>query len=65
MLNLQWAISTVKKCYVAPGTIDMSILNDTLAFQMAITTITNAVQAGEITNESVYKQITEQEVVLQ
>ena len=57
MTNLNWAISTLKKCFVAPNTINSALLKDDFAFQVAMTQITNAVLAGEITKEEVEKQL--------
>ena len=57
MANLTWAIATIKKCFVAPNTINPKILNDELAFSIAMTKITMALDSGEITVEEFEKQI--------
>ena len=57
MKNLNWAISVMKKCYVAPNTIDSKILNDSFAFSIAMTQITNAVLAGDVTSEQITAEI--------
>lgn len=63
MTNLKWAISTVKKCFVAPNTLNLSLANDDFALRVAVAQLANALKAGEITSEEVEKQIMELEVV--
>lgn len=63
MKNLNWAISTVRKCFVAPNMINPSLLKDDFAFSVAITQLSNAIEAGEISKEEVEKQIMQTELM--
>lgn len=51
------ALAKLAKCYEAPDKINPKKLNDDFAFLIAITTVENAIKAGEITEEEVEKVI--------
>lgn len=54
--NLQWALDTMKKCFVAPSTLDISKA-DGLAVGVAMTRVEYAIKNGELTTETFEKFI--------
>ena len=57
MVNLTWAIVTIKQCFVAPNIINPKLLNDDFSFSVAMTQIAMAIKSGEITKEEFHDKI--------
>jgi len=52
------SIAKLSKTFVAPDKLVKSILKDELAFDIAMTIVSNAIRDGIITEQEVYFQIT-------